>query len=386
MAFGVAVIGAGGMTWSGSSSQGSIEHSPEVRRGDYATLVKLTGRVTAAGFRQALKRIDPLGQLEPFVELAPHAVAIRYKVDTLPLVTVPLAREKAPDAVVSPGLVGKRILLDPGHFGGAWSALEHRHFGPADAPLREGNLTYVVARALEDRLLRAGAEVLFTRGPPPEHPPRWTSLARQYALTLGDTRSTQELFDDFARIHLRQRGWMAEGLGADVTLSLHFNLCRDEASNGVIVFVPGHAMAGELETPTERFFALRRALEGDLETMDALARTVSRSLQQHLGLPAIRALSSNAPPHVTRKTVVDLEHGVWARNLAMLKRSQGPVLLIEGPCMNNPEERRWLLEEQSFARVQAQFGARTQAYAQAVFEALQAESGRLGRSITLSAR
>ena len=60
-----------------------------------------------------------------------------------------------------------RILLDPGHYGGAWSEHESRHVQrDGELPIREGNLTYATAELAAEALTRAGATVYLTREAP----------------------------------------------------------------------------------------------------------------------------------------------------------------------------------------------------------------------------
>ena len=64
-------------------------------------------------------------------------------------------------------LDGLRILLDPGHYGGAWSEHESRHVQrDGELPIREGNLTYATAELAAEALTQAGATVYLTREAP----------------------------------------------------------------------------------------------------------------------------------------------------------------------------------------------------------------------------
>ena len=61
-------------------------------------------------------------------------------------------------------LAGLRIAIDPGHIGGKWAKMEERWFQIGKGkPVTEGDMTLRVAKLLEDRLKKLGAEVRLTR-------------------------------------------------------------------------------------------------------------------------------------------------------------------------------------------------------------------------------
>jgi N-acetylmuramoyl-L-alanine amidase len=102
-----------------------------------------------------------------------------------------------------PNLVGKTIVIDPGHGGGDLGVVV------PDGPLRwtEADLVYDVAARLEGRLAAAGMRVHLTRGPSPAQ-----------SMT-GAERAT-----------------LANSLGADLFISLHLDENTNPAAEGVATY------------------------------------------------------------------------------------------------------------------------------------------------------
>jgi len=103
-----------------------------------------------------------------------------------------------------PNLIGKTIVIDPGHGGG-----DDLGVVVPDGPLRwtEADLVYDVATRLEGRLAAAGMRVHLTRGPSPAQP-----------MTGA------------------QRAELANGLGADLLISLHLDENRNPDAQGVATY------------------------------------------------------------------------------------------------------------------------------------------------------
>ncbi|GLZ01651.1 N-acetylmuramoyl-L-alanine amidase [Actinoplanes sp. NBRC 103695] len=118
-----------------------------------------------------------------------------------------------------PNLVGKTIVIDPGHGGG-----EDLGVVVPDGPLRwtEADLVYDVAARLEGRLAAAGMRVHLTRGPQPTQP-----------MTGA------------------QRADLANGLGADLLISLHLDENINPDADGVAAYHYGTG-SGVTSTVGER--------------------------------------------------------------------------------------------------------------------------------------
>jgi len=344
---------------------------------DYAGLRAAT---TLDGFRDNLALIDPHGALHPYLRLHDDGAELQEAPggEALAAVSWSLA-SPVNGAPRVEQLRDLRVLIDPGHFGGQWSEIEKRHIVVGERPpVREGNLTWATARLMEEELRASGAKPVVSRPPPPqspfpEPPPRFSDdqellawlrahLARQPLTSwLSDnpvqlrllhdayreppeeeTPAVRAFFTLFNRFDLRRRSQLAEEIGADITLSIHYNVARDPEVNKVLAFVPGGVLAEEMESGPERYWAFKRAIGDELPTLIELAGAISSAMQEELGVSGKSNEPIRRPP---RKTPVDEDNGVFARNLAVLKRTPGLVLLLEGPCMNNPEEHQRLLDD-----------------------------------------
>ncbi|MEL7304453.1 MAG: N-acetylmuramoyl-L-alanine amidase [Myxococcota bacterium] len=355
--------------------------------------------------------LDPLDQLRRVLRVDGDKVRIRWdRVSRWrvlrPAPTVERAPTRDPVSIEdaeSQSLSGLRVVLDPGHRGGAWSRIERRHVvaGPGPA-VREGNLTWAVAVQLAAMLRDAGAEVMVTRSAPPRrrfpralfdgYDPKveasqwapellngpalrvlrpwsrsyWGRLAMPMMIGYLPTLRPFKLYN---RYELRERSRRAEAFKPHVTLSIHFNMAGDPTLNGIIVFLLGNFSYGELGTASQRYYALRALLSGDLDRSRALAQTIGRAMQNEMQLGALSE-PSDRPLGLARKLPVEPADGVFARNLAIVRRTPGVALLLEGPCMNAVGEFERLQRKDvelpggGFAPV------RTTQYARAVFRAL----------------
>ncbi|MER7003025.1 N-acetylmuramoyl-L-alanine amidase [Dactylosporangium sp. NPDC000555] len=133
-----------------------------------------------------------------------------------------LLREAEAFRESGPTLLGKRIVIDPGHGGP-----EAGHVVP-DGPLRwvEADLVYDLAARLEGRLAAAGMRVNLTRGPQPVN-------------VLSD----------------RDRVQLANDLGADLLISIHLDGHRSPAADGVATYHYG-SVTGPTSVVGERLAGL----------------------------------------------------------------------------------------------------------------------------------
>lgn len=355
--------------------------------------------------------IDPLGQLNRVVRRQAESYELRWRpsepwrmlaakprhsrYQALQPMSLKAAREVS--------LRGLRVVLDPGHRGGAWSRAEGRHIqdGPG-AAVREGDLTWATVVQIKSILEGAGAVVLLTRDAPPalpfpeerfdgynaeEEARQWSWelihgpalrhlrsfsrswLGRQMAPMMISFLPTFRAFKLYNRYELRERSRRAEAFDPHVTLSIHYNMTSDPVKNGVIVFLLGNFSVGELSTASQRFYALQALSSGDLDRARKLAQTMSRAMQQEFKLKALSQLPKK-PPSQAHKLPVVAEEGVFARNLAVLRRASGVALLLEGPCMNAAGEFRRLQQMDVELLDGSRAPSRTRQYANAVLRAL----------------
>jgi N-acetylmuramoyl-L-alanine amidase len=121
-----------------------------------------------------------------------------------------LLRETAAFNASGPALVGKRIVIDPGHGGPDPGLIV------PDGPLRwtEADLAYDLAARLEGRLGAAGMRVHLTRGPRP-----------------------------VAELTSRDRARLANELGADLFIAIHLDGHPNPSAEGVATYHYGTATA-----------------------------------------------------------------------------------------------------------------------------------------------
>lgn len=139
-----------------------------------------------------------------------------------------------------PALVGKRIVIDPGH-GGEDSGITVTHEG---GRWTEAELVYDLAARLEGRLAAAGVRVNLTRGPAP-------------------TASLTEA----------SRASLTNELGADLVISLHLDGHLNPGACGVATYHFGHGDGGVSSTLAERLAELLQS--------EIVARTGLRDCRVH---------------------------------------------------------------------------------------------------------
>lgn len=172
-----------------------------------------------------------------------------------------------------PNLVGKVIVIDPGH-----GSSEDPGFVVTDGAQRwtEADLAYDLATRLEGRLAAAGMRVHLTRGPAP-------------GTAIGDL----------------DRARLANDLGGDLLISLHLDGHRNPAADGVATFHYGTGN-GVTSTVGERLAGLVQR--------EIVARTGLRNCQTHAKtwellrmtrMPAVRVDAGYLTSPDDRRRLVD---------------------------------------------------------------------------------
>jgi N-acetylmuramoyl-L-alanine amidase len=154
-----------------------------------------------------------------------------------------------------PNLMGKIIVIDPGH-----DATDPGFVVP-DGPLRwtEAELAYDLATRLEGRLAAAGMRVHLTRGPAPADP-------------LPDNR----------------RAELANELGADLLISLHIDGHANPEANGVASYHYG-TNNGVTSTVGERLAGLvQREIVARTGLLDCQTHAKTWELLRLTRMPAVR--------------------------------------------------------------------------------------------------
>ena len=124
-----------------SSSLFAQQLTPLASRPDWNLLQRYANTITASELEQLLKTVYvPDGSWKNWITIKPGEALIQPypgKMISLPLAAsngeekpVPRYWKKGDERVPHPGkpLAGLKIVIDPGHLGGAWSKIEERWF------------------------------------------------------------------------------------------------------------------------------------------------------------------------------------------------------------------------------------------------------------------
>ncbi|NJC68839.1 N-acetylmuramoyl-L-alanine amidase [Planosporangium thailandense] len=184
-----------------------------------------------------------------------------------------MLRETAAFHASGPALVGKKIVVDPGHGGPGDTGVV-----VPDGPLRwtEADIAFDIALRLEGRLAAAGMRVHLTRGPNP-----------------GETMTNAA------------RAALANDLGADLLISIHLDGHQNPAADGVATYHYG-TTSGVTSTVGERLAGLVQR--------EIVARTGMRNCQTHsktwdllrlTRMPAVRVDAGYLTSPADRSRLVD---------------------------------------------------------------------------------
>jgi N-acetylmuramoyl-L-alanine amidase len=207
-----------------------------------------------------------------------------------------LLREAERFRASGPALVGKCVVVDPGHGGGDPGVRV------PDGHLRwnEADLAYDIASRLEGRLAAAGMRVHLTRGPSPASP-----------LSEADRAS------------------LANELGADLLISVHLAGHPNPAASGVATFHYGHyGDGGVASTLGERLAGLvQREIVVRTGLRDCRTHAKSWDLLRLTRMPAVRVEVGYLSSVQDRQWLIDPEFRdrVGDAILAAIKRMYLPL-------------------------------------------------------------
>jgi len=238
--------------------------------------------------------IDPLAGSNALNATIPTRMPAGGVRVTLPVTSHPYAfyrldRETVELRILSPGLAGKVIVIDPGHGGDEPGAS-----GPGGYPEKSVNLA--VALLLRPMLEASGAEVIMTR----------TTDTR--AVPAGSTASPFT-GTSLLRADLGERANISNRAGADLFLSIH--------SNG------GPLGMGGIET----FWALRNL---NASRSQALARVVQQEMVRAYGFP---------------------DRGIKQRAFNVIRNAEAPAVLAELGFLTHPQEAAVLISASGQAQI-----------------------------------
>ena len=183
-----------------------------------------------------------------------------------------LLREAEAFRASGPTLLGKRIVIDPGHGGP-----DTGHVVP-DGPLRwtEADLVYDLAARLEGRLAAAGMRVNMTRGPQP-------------AGVLSD----------------RDRVQLANELGADLLISIHLDGHGSPVADGVATYHYG-SVSGPTSVVGERLAGLvQREIVVRTGLRDCHTHPKTWELLRLTKMPAVRVDVGYLTSPADRRQLID---------------------------------------------------------------------------------
>ena len=246
------------------------------------------------------------------------------------------------------------VVLDPGHLGGEWGPMEHRHFKIDDGPVfQEGDVVLRVAQRVRELLVDEAIDIVLTReGDRPATKKRADDFyEKARAAILGNDAGSKDaisqdqqdqikslaerLFYRSAEIEARARVLNA-GPRPDLVVCIHINGTSWPApekftlvdENNLHVLVHGTYMRGELDSDAARLELLQKMAHGDFVQEMAAAEIFTRHLKEATHLPAYTYTGDNA-------TQVDQEGYIWARNLAANRRFEAPVVFLEPYVANS---------------------------------------------------
>jgi N-acetylmuramoyl-L-alanine amidase len=249
-------------------------------------------------------------------------------------------------------LKGKKIAIDPGHFGGIWASLEQRKFCHDNIYFDEGTLTFLTAKKIKTLLEKLGADVLLTR----------TSVG-QGALNLSfyewKAENPSNLPDKlyfhqvYNRLDLLTRAEKINQFHPDLTLILHFNAHLESSDptstltpyNYHLAFVGGSFRKNELDDPISRYEFLRLLLTEDLEKSIYLASLVLKNLEKTTQVSSFQEsllIQEKDFPIYLKSVCVKIDTGLYSRNLALTRLVHSPICYGEVFCQNNLSEAKKL--------------------------------------------
>jgi N-acetylmuramoyl-L-alanine amidase len=207
-----------------------------------------------------------------------------------------LLRETVRIHAAGPALVGKRIVIDPGHGGGDQGVV----VVDGGVTWCEADLTYDLAARLEGRLAAAGVRVNLTRGPSPTG-------------TLTEAN----------------RALLTNELGADLILSLHVDGHASPEAAGVATYHYGHGDgAGVSSTLGERLAELvQREIVQRTGLRDCRTHAKTWDLLRYTRMPAVRVEVGYLTSPEDRAHLIDphFRDGVVEAIIVAVQRMYQPV-------------------------------------------------------------
>lgn len=241
-------------------------------------------------------------------------------------------------------LADLRIAIDPGHIGGKWAKIEGRWFQVDQAsPVKEGDMTLVVAKLLKSRLENLGAEVRLLRETTDpltsSRPESLLKLARSLRPDAAE-KFSEQLFYRTAEIRTRA-ALVNQVIRPDLAICLHFNAAAwgNPAAPTLVdqhhfhLILNGAYTDSEIALADQRYELLRKILMQSHAQEAAIGAAVASSFAKNSGL-----LPYLYEPNSSRAVNVNANPYLWARNLLANRLYDCPVVYLEPYVMNSTED------------------------------------------------
>ncbi len=236
---------------------------------------------------------------EPFrivIDVPTATVAARVNSERRPA-------ERAGDSISEQlGLGVHKVVIDPGHGGTDPGAIGR-------TGVTEKQLSLQLSLALAERLRAAGYEVLLTRG-------------------------------DDSTVSLQERTDFANGVDADLFISIHINSARNRRLRGFETYYLDMALdPSAAETAARENASSEAGSMGDLEEM---LETIMKNEFQGASSELAASIQDSLVMHVAKsyRNVHDL--GVKTAPFFVLVGANMPAILVEASFVSNEEEEAWL--------------------------------------------
>lgn len=349
-------------------------------RDDWKSLEHYNGTLTRAQFESRLKvTFDPFHGLGAFMSVTDQGVTVYSspRHDEKPLARIEFARSSSTTQTSNPSfrapgifhtgplsrpLSGLRVAIEPADIGGRWGPMEdrscvYRGYGR----IQEGDLNLLVARALRARLRELGAKVAVTRDEAspvsqlslsdvasivPEvlaHrafllPAAFHSRARNVSPSSSVYRSIAAEILLTKNLEARARAEKMRRAGDfDLTIVLQFDATPASCHAGLtdinrnIFFIGGAYTPQELASDArQRWKLLTKLLQNVTPTESRVAVNIARRFTAATGFPPVLYGDT-----ATTRAVAGNSY-VVARNLALNRENDGPVVVTEPYFMNQP--------------------------------------------------
>lgn len=351
---------------------------------DWRRLAQFDRVLTRHEFEARLNTIfAPFGGMSSYISIDNHAVAVFASEarNTSPLVVIRFATEStgranSPVNFRTPGefvqsrvssaarpLTGLRIAVDPADIGGKWAVMEDRSVDfPGYGRINEGDLNLTVAFLLRARLTELGAEVFLVRDRqepvlavqasfllpeirqalserPPLVPESFYERAKTYH--LDDPKQFEAvaglLLTKTLESHARAK-LVRQSFKPDLTIVLQHNATAESTTGGLtrtnrnIFFVNGAYANDELRQPAQRFRLLMQIFENVTPIEAGVASAISHHFKARTNFLPVEYGNS-----ATTRLVVQDNAYVVARNLALNRNHEGPVVVTEPYFMNQKD-------------------------------------------------